>query len=112
MEHKTFKVLLLNGSGHTKGCVARAFDELEKALNENGILTEWIQVGNKDIRGCIGCNYCRNHGKCVFNDLVNETAPKLAEPTVLLPEPLFTMVDRMGNSMHLWIGCSTVHRAP
>lgn len=79
MEHKTFKVLLLNGSGHTKGCVARAFDELEKALNENGIQTEWIQVGNKDIRGCIGCNYCRTHGKCVFNDLVNETAPKLAE---------------------------------
>ena len=73
------KVLLFNGSPHVKGCTARALDELEKTLNENGIEMERIEVGVKDIRGCIACNFCREHGKCVFNDLVNETAPKLAE---------------------------------
>lgn len=73
------KVLVFNGSAHVNGCTARALTELEKALNENGVETERIEVGNKDIRGCIGCNYCRKHGKCVFNDLVNETAPKFAE---------------------------------
>lgn len=73
------KVLIFNGSAHTHGCTARALTELEKSLNENDIETERIEVGVKDIRGCIGCNYCREHGKCVFNDLVNETAPKFAE---------------------------------
>lgn len=70
------KVLTINGSAHLNGCTARALSELEKTLNENGIETERIEVANKDIRGCIACNYCRQHGKCVFNDLVNETAPK------------------------------------
>ena len=79
MEEKKYKVLLINGSPHLKGCVARAFQEVEKTLNESGIETERIDVGNKDIRGCIACQYCRSHGKCVFNDQVNETAPKLAE---------------------------------
>ena len=73
------KVLLINGSPHPFGCTARALDEVGKTLNEHGIETEKIQVGNKDIRGCISCNYCRTHGRCVFNDLVNETAPKFAE---------------------------------
>ncbi|MDE6236961.1 MAG: flavodoxin family protein [Muribaculaceae bacterium] len=79
MESKGYKVLLVNGSPHIKGCVARALDEVEKELNANGISTERINVGNKDVRGCIACNFCRSHGRCVFNDIVNETAPKLAE---------------------------------
>ena len=74
-----YKVLLVNGSPSPHGCVARAFDELEKTLHECGVETERIEVGNKNIRGCVACQYCRSHGKCVFNDAVNETAPKLAE---------------------------------
>lgn len=78
------KVLVINGSPHPQGCTARALSEVEKTLNENGIETERITIGNKDIRGCIGCNYCRTHGKCVFNDIVNETAPKFAEADGLI----------------------------
>ncbi len=84
MTDKNYKVLLVNGSPHIKGCVARAFDELEKTLNDCGVATERINVANKDVRGCIACNYCRTHGKCVFNDIVNETAPKLAEADGLI----------------------------
>ena len=73
------KVLLINGSPHVHGCTARALDEVAKTLNENGIETELIEVGVRDVRGCIACNYCREHGRCVFNDIVNETAPKFAE---------------------------------
>lgn len=73
------KVLIFNGSAHTEGCTARALTELENTLNENGIETERINVANKDVRGCIGCNYCRKFGQCIFNDIVNETAPKFAE---------------------------------
>ena len=73
------KVLIINGSPHMHGCTDRALQEVEKTLNDNGIETERINIGNKDIRGCIACNYCREHGRCVFNDLVNETVPRLAE---------------------------------
>ena len=72
------KVLTINGSPHLHGCTDRALLELEKTLAECGIDVERINVGNKDIRGCIACNYCREHGKCAFNDLVNETALKFA----------------------------------
>jgi len=72
------KVLLFNGSAHHEGCTVRALTELEKTLNENGIETERIDIGNKDVRGCIGCGFCREHGRCVFNDIVNESAQKFA----------------------------------
>ncbi len=73
------KILTFNGSAHVDGATARALTELEKTLQENGIEIERINIGNKDIRGCIGCNYCRKNNKCVFNDLVNEVAPKFAD---------------------------------
>ncbi|MBR1456450.1 MAG: flavodoxin family protein [Oscillospiraceae bacterium] len=73
------KVLLINGSPDDKGCIHTALTLAAEVLNANGIETEEIQVGNKDVRGCIGCRRCHETGKCVFNDIVNETAPKLAE---------------------------------
>lgn len=73
------KILTINGSARLNGCTDRALREVEKTLVENGVEFERIEIGNKDIRGCISCNYCSQHGRCVFNDAVNETAPKLAE---------------------------------
>jgi len=73
------KVLLINGSPNAKGCTYTALTEVEKTLNEENIDTEIIHVGHKDIRGCIGCRKCKTIGKCVFDDIVNEIAPKLAE---------------------------------
>ena len=78
------KALFINGSPHVNGCTKRGLQEVEKVLKENGIETEWIEVGNKDIRGCIGCYYCRTHNKCVFNDIVNESAPKFEEADALI----------------------------
>ena len=84
------KVLFINGSPHPQGCTWRGLIEIEKVLTENGIETEWLNVGTKDIRGCIACNYCRAHNKCVFNDIVNETAPLLAEAdAVILGSPTY-----------------------
>ena len=42
-----------------------------------GLETERVQVGNRVIRGCIACGKCAGLGRCVFDDLVNELAPKL-----------------------------------
>ncbi len=78
------KVLVINGSPHPKGCTDRALREVEETLNNCGIETERVNIGTKDIRGCIGCSFCREHGRCVFNDMVNETAPKFAEADGLL----------------------------
>ncbi|QQQ87558.1 flavodoxin family protein [Peptacetobacter hiranonis] len=73
------KVLLINGSPHANGCTYTALCEVEKELNKSDIETEIIHVGNKDIRGCIACGNCRKNGKCVFDDMVNEVAPKFTE---------------------------------
>ena len=73
------KVLLLNGSPHVHGCTATALEEMIKVFEEEGVETELIQVGIKDIRGCVACGTCSLKGKCVFDDLVNEVAPKFEQ---------------------------------
>lgn len=73
------KVLLLNGSPHVHGCTATALEEMIKVFEEEGVETELIQVGIKEIRGCVACGTCSLKGKCVFDDLVNEVAPKFEE---------------------------------
>ena len=52
---------------------------MEETFAKEGIETELVHVGNKDIRGCIACYSCAEKGKCVFNDIVNELAPKFEE---------------------------------
>ena len=71
--------MLINGSPRANGCTFTALSELKKTLEEEGIETELIHVGQKDIHGCIACRKCAETGKCVFDDVVNEIAPKLAE---------------------------------
>ncbi|SDX01453.1 Multimeric flavodoxin WrbA [Lachnospiraceae bacterium KHCPX20] len=73
------KVILLNGSAHQYGCTATALDEMVKVFHEEGVETEIIQVGTKPVRGCISCGICEDLGRCVFDDLVNEVAPKFEE---------------------------------
>ena len=73
------KVLMLNGSPRPNGNTAIALKEMEKIFTAEGVVVETVQLGNKDIRGCIACMGCRKTGKCVFPDLVNEVAPKFAE---------------------------------
>lgn len=70
------KVLLVNGSPRKNGCTFTALSEVEKALNAAGVETEMIHIGAKAMQGCIACNRCNGLGRCVFDDLVNETAPK------------------------------------
>ena len=62
------KVILINGSPHEKGCTNRALEEIRNTLLKEGIDSEIIWIGNKHVQGCIACNYCKTHNKCVFND--------------------------------------------
>ncbi|MBR3905568.1 MAG: flavodoxin family protein [Clostridia bacterium] len=89
------KVLLLNGSPKPKGNTAAALEEMVKIFHQEGIETEIVQVGNRDIRGCVCCYHCKQNGKCVFDDLVNETAPKLQEADgLVIASPVYYA---MGN---------------
>ena len=73
------RILILNGSPKKDGNTAIALHEMEKVFAEEGIETEIVQVGSKPIRGCIACGQCFEKGRCVFDDLVNQTAEKFKE---------------------------------
>lgn len=73
------KVLIINGSPRMNGNTGIALREMEQVFSSENIETETVVVGNKDVRGCIACLSCRKNGKCVFDDIVNETASKFAE---------------------------------
>lgn len=104
------KVLLLNGSPNIKGCTYTALNEVACTLQQEGIETEIIHVGNKDIRGCIGCRLCKTKGQCVFDDLVNEVAVKFKEcDGIVIGSPVYyasangtliSFVDRLFYSVN------------
>ena len=52
------KVLMINGSPHPKGNTYIALHEMEKVFESEGIEVEILNIGNKDIRGCIACRSC------------------------------------------------------
>ena len=104
------KVLLLNGSPRANGCTAAALQEMVSVFKTEGIETELIHVGKMDIRGCIACGSCMKTGKCVFDDLVNEVAPKFeAADGLVIGSPVYyaspngtiiSFMDRLFYSSH------------
>lgn len=66
------KVLLVNGSPHAQGCTYTALTEVAGVLEENGIGTHILHLGNKPVSGCMGCAQCLKTGKCFINDVVND----------------------------------------
>ena len=84
------KVLLINGSPHQNGCTATALKEIEAVFAGEGIETEWVQVGQADVRGCMACRSCSKTGKCVFDDLVNEIAPRFEKADgIVIGSPVY-----------------------
>lgn len=84
------KVLLLNGSPRVNGNTAVALREMEAVFAQEGIEAETVQVGQRDIRGCIACGKCGQLGKCVFDDIVNELAPKFqAADGLVVASPVY-----------------------
>lgn len=84
------KVLMINGSPRIGGNTSVALAEMEKTFVKNGIETEIMQIGNKAIRGCIACGTCMKKGQCVFDDAVNEAAPKFeAADGLVIASPVY-----------------------
>lgn len=76
---KMLRVLMLNGSPRANGNTSIALREMEKIFTESGVAVETVQVGNRAVRGCVACNGCAKLGKCEFDDVVNELAPKFEQ---------------------------------
>ena len=104
------KVLMLNGSLRTKGNTFIALEEMKKVFEVEGVEAEIVQVGNKDVRGCIACRRCVELGKCVFDDVVNEMATKFeAADGLVIASPVYyasanatliACLDRLFYSSH------------
>lgn len=73
------KVLLINGSPRPNGNTALALKNMAEVFEDQGVEAEILNIGSNAIRGCIACNSCKKAGKCVFDDAVNEAAPKFQE---------------------------------
>lgn len=84
------KVLMLNGSPKANGNTALALNEMKKVFEKEGVECEIVQVGNKDVRGCVACGKCGELGKCVFDDVVNEIAEKFeASDGLVVGSPVY-----------------------
>ena len=116
------KVLIINGSPRSNGNTSIALGEMVKVFEQEGIEAEVVQIGNKDIRGCIACGTCFKKGQCVFDDVVNELAPKFeAADGLVVASPVYyasanatliACLDRLFYSTHfdktMKVGASVV----
>ncbi len=68
------KVMMINGSPHVKGNTALALEEMKKIFETADVEVNLVHVGNKAVRGCVACGSCFKTGKCIVNDIVNESA--------------------------------------
>lgn len=116
------KVLMLNGSPRVNGNTALALAEMKTVFEAEGIEAEIINLGNKDIRGCVACGSCSAKGRCAFDDIVNEIAGKFeAADGLVLGSPVYyasanatliAALDRLFYSSHfdktMKVGASVV----
>ena len=70
-------ILLLNGSPRANGNTALALREMETVFAQQGIETELLHIGSRDIRSCVACGRCSELGRCVFDDLVERGGPQV-----------------------------------
>jgi len=81
---------MLNGSPRAESNTSIALGEMEQVFQAEGVETELIQVGNRDIRSCVACSSCAKLGRCVFDDVVNELAPKFeASDGLVVGSPVY-----------------------
>lgn len=103
------KVIAFNGSPRQNGNTAILLQRVLKALTEEGIETEFIQLGGQQIHGCMACGTCaklRNKECKIVNDNVNLYIQKMIEADgILLGSPTYfsmmtpelkALIDRAG----------------
>jgi multimeric flavodoxin WrbA len=103
------KVVAFNGSPRKNGNTMHLLKKVLEPIGENGILTEIVQIGGRNIHGCIACFNCfKNKNKrCnVKNDILNECLEKMIDAdAIIIGSPTYfanvtaeikALIDRVG----------------
>ncbi len=103
------KVVGINGSPRVSGNTQLLIEKIFVELESEGIETEFIQLGGKNIRGCIACSKCfeSKDKTCVIkNDVFNEVFSKMKDADgIILGSPTYftdvsaemkALIDRAG----------------
>lgn len=85
------KILLVNGSPNKNGNTKAALNIAAGVLTGSGFENDWFELGNKPVRGCIGCGRCAKEHLCAFkDDVCNEFIGKLLEANaVIIGTPVY-----------------------
>lgn len=85
-------VITINGSPKAEGNTYHALKIVADQLEKEGVTTEIIHIGNKNIRGCLACGGCAQNKdeKCVINDEVNDIIQKIkASDGIIIGSPTY-----------------------
>lgn len=101
--------LAISGSPRKGGNTEILLNRVLEPLQENGWETEYMQVGGKNIRGCLACNKCfeKKDGQCIIKtDMFNEVMEKmLRADAIIIGSPTYfagvasevkAIIDRSG----------------
>ena len=86
------KILILNGSPHPNGNTAKMLTAFREGAEAGGHEISQADVARKNIRGCLGCEYCHKKGKgtCIQKDDMREIYPLLRKAELLiLASPIY-----------------------
>ncbi len=104
------KVVAFNGSPRKDGNTAMLINSVFGELQKEGLETEFVQLGGKSIRGCLGCMKCfeAQDSKCAAgkDDVLNEYLQKMIEADgIIIGSPTYfsnvssevkALIDRAG----------------
>jgi Multimeric flavodoxin WrbA len=87
------KIIAINGSPRKDGNTSFALQTIGSRLNLNGIEFESVQIGHRQIHGCMACGKCykTKDDTCgIKNDAFNEFIPLLKEADgIMLASPVY-----------------------
>lgn len=87
------KVIAFNGSPKANGNTFASINMVAQQLEKNEIEVEILHIGNKVIRGCIGCNACvksQNEQCIIKDDIVNDYLQKAKEADgIIIGSPVY-----------------------
>ena len=84
------KVVIFNGSPRKNGYTSKLLAEVTKGAEAAGAQTVTFNLNDPKIRGCQGCNYCREHDGCATQDYLQPMYQEIIEAdAVVLGSPIY-----------------------